>query len=247
MQPPRSLFLAAFGRRDDARAVLLRQREAARTGSAVAPDSTPTSSLEMFLESATLIGDADLAAWFAAPLWDCGTVTTGWMYTTMVNRHLGAAAALLGHPERALGYYERALADATAMRFRPEVALTRLGLAELLAGDFGKSDEGLDHLRLAIPEFEAMGMAPSLARAQALQDEITSRARPQPGLPGGLSEREAEVLRLIAIGKTNGEIAEALVISPHTVGRHVSNIFDKLSITHRADAAAWAVRNGLVE
>lgn len=62
-----------------------------------------------------------------------------------------------------------------------------------------------------------------------------------------LSEREVEVLRLVAAGQTNAEIAGVLVISPHTVGRHVSNIFDKLGSTHRADAAAWAVRNGFAE
>jgi DNA-binding CsgD family transcriptional regulator len=89
-----------------------------------------------------------------------------------------------------------------------------------------------------------LGMKPLVQRVRALQESLAS---PRPSLPGGLSEREAEVLRLMATGKTNGEIAEALVISPHTVGRHVSNIFDKLGITHRADAAAWAVRNGLVE
>jgi len=201
----------------------------------------------MFLEAATILGDAELAAWFAAPLWDCGSVTTGWRFTTMVNRHLGAAAALLGEPDRARGYYQRALSEATAMQFRPELALTRLGLAELLAAHFGKTDEALEQLDLAVPEFEAMGMVPSAARARALQERLASPVAPPRSLPGGLSEREAEVLRLIATGKTNAEIAEVLVISPHTVGRHVSNIFDKLGITHRADAAAWAVRNGLVE
>ena len=90
-------------------------------------------------------------------------------------------------------------------------------------------------------------MAPSLVRAGALQGRLESRGTPHPGPPGGLSEREAEVLRLIAAGRTNAEIAEALVISPHTVGRHVSNIFGKLGTTHRADAAVWAVRHGLVE
>lgn len=64
-------------------------------------------------------------------------------------------------------------------------------------------------------------------------------------LPLGLSAREVEVLQSIAAGRTNAEIADALVISPHTVGRHVSNIFGKLGIANRADAAAWAVRNGL--
>jgi DNA-binding NarL/FixJ family response regulator len=61
----------------------------------------------------------------------------------------------------------------------------------------------------------------------------------------GLSPREAEVLRLIAAGRSNRDIAEALVISPNTVARHISNIFDKLGVTNRTEAAAYAHRHGL--
>ena len=61
----------------------------------------------------------------------------------------------------------------------------------------------------------------------------------------GLSMREIEVLRLIAAGRSNAQIAEALVISPNTVGRHVSNIFDKIGAANRAEATAYALRNGL--
>ena len=57
--------------------------------------------------------------------------------------------------------------------------------------------------------------------------------------------REIEVLRLIAAGRSNAQIAEALVISPNTVGRHVSNIFDKIGAANRAEATAYALRNGL--
>jgi DNA-binding CsgD family transcriptional regulator len=60
-----------------------------------------------------------------------------------------------------------------------------------------------------------------------------------------LSAREIEVLRLIAAGRSNARIAEALVISPNTVGRHISNIFDKLGFANRAEATAYALRHGL--
>lgn len=62
----------------------------------------------------------------------------------------------------------------------------------------------------------------------------------------GLSPREFEVLLLVASGKTNKMIASALFVSEKTVDRHVSNIFDKLNVTSRAAATAWAYRNGLV-
>jgi len=60
-----------------------------------------------------------------------------------------------------------------------------------------------------------------------------------------LSSRELEVLRLIVAGKSNQQIADELVISPNTVGRHVSNIFDKIGAANRAEAATYALRQGL--
>ena len=61
-----------------------------------------------------------------------------------------------------------------------------------------------------------------------------------------LSDRELEVLRLIAIGKDNAEIARELFISPKTVKNHISNILMKLQIENRIQAAVYAVRSGIV-
>jgi DNA-binding NarL/FixJ family response regulator len=66
-----------------------------------------------------------------------------------------------------------------------------------------------------------------------------------PGAAGALSGREAEVLRLIAAGRSNAQIADALVISVNTVQRHVSNIFAKIGAANRAEATAYALRQGL--
>jgi DNA-binding NarL/FixJ family response regulator len=66
-----------------------------------------------------------------------------------------------------------------------------------------------------------------------------------PAWPAGLTGREVEVLRLIAAGHSNRAIAEALFISPNTVLRHVSNIFAKIGVANRAEAAAYATRQGL--
>ena len=63
---------------------------------------------------------------------------------------------------------------------------------------------------------------------------------------GSLSEREVQVLRLLAAGKTNRDIAEELFISEKTVARHVSNIFDKLGVSSRAGATAWAYQRNLI-
>ncbi len=67
-----------------------------------------------------------------------------------------------------------------------------------------------------------------------------------PGVLKGLTPRELEVLRLVADGKTDKEIAEELVISPRTANRHIANIFLKIDVTTRAAAAAYAIRNRLV-
>ena len=62
----------------------------------------------------------------------------------------------------------------------------------------------------------------------------------------GLSRRELEVLRLVAAGRTNREIATSLVISEHTVARHVQNMFAKLGVSSRAAATAFAFEHDLV-
>jgi NarL family two-component system response regulator LiaR len=64
--------------------------------------------------------------------------------------------------------------------------------------------------------------------------------------PDGLSQREVGVLRLVARGKTDREIAEELFISIRTVGNHVSNILKKTSTSNRTEAATYAARRGLV-
>jgi pimeloyl-ACP methyl ester carboxylesterase/DNA-binding CsgD family transcriptional regulator len=85
----------------------------------------------------------------------------------------------------------------------------------------------------------------------AYLDEPTIAARfieeREPVLPDGLSEREVQVLRLLASGKSNREIADWLVLSPHTVARHVSNILDKAGVQNRTEAATYAARLGLLE
>ena len=82
-------------------------------------------------------------------------------------------------------------------------------------------------------------------------DPTAAAARRRSRRPGGpaaggeLSPREREVLRLIAAGESNGQIAARLGISINTVERHVSNLYRKIEARGRADATAWAIRNSL--
>ena len=99
---------------------------------------------------------------------------------------------------------------------------------------------------MAIAEFEDMKMQPSLDRALALKDKAESAPIPTPALPDGLTAREAEVLSLIATGRTNREIGEELFIALNTVERHVSNILSKTGSANRTEAASYANQHGLV-
>ena len=88
--------------------------------------------------------------------------------------------------------------------------------------------------------------SPSSLFASLASPEPTSTA-PIGVVPESLTEREAEVLRLIARGMSNDEIAELLMIGRATVKTHVSNVLMKLSLRDRVQAVAYAYRNGLVD
>jgi DNA-binding NarL/FixJ family response regulator len=167
---------------------------------------------------------------------------------TCIPRHLGAAAALLGRRDEARAQYQSALEASRAMGFRPETALASLGLAELLLDSDGDDRvEALSHLEFAKRELGEMGMAPALAHAERLAREA-QRSMPPPPAAHDLTARETEVLRLLAAGNTNAEIADVLVMSVRTAERHVANIYAKLGTggpVARAVATAYAMSHGL--
>jgi DNA-binding CsgD family transcriptional regulator len=94
-------------------------------------------------------------------------------------------------------------------------------------------------LEAARSTFSRLGAAPDVAAVDRLLGRATAVSHP-------LTSRECEVLRLVATGRRNREIAELLVISEHTVGRHLQNIFLKLDLSSRAAATAYAYEQGLV-
>jgi DNA-binding CsgD family transcriptional regulator len=111
-----------------------------------------------------------------------------------------------------------------------------VGRACLVLGD---EDAFALELDAARSTFERLGAAPDVARVESL----TGVGKPA---GHGLTPRELEVLRLVAAGKSNKEIAAALVISEHTVARHVQNIFTKLDVPSRTAAGAFAFEHDLV-
>ncbi|MDZ7674519.1 MAG: LuxR C-terminal-related transcriptional regulator [Acidimicrobiales bacterium] len=115
-------------------------------------------------------------------------------------------------------------------------ASTRVLLAEAYRR-LGDEDAAQLELDAADAVFRRLGAAPGIERVAQLQDEAAR--------PAGLTERELEVLRHVADGCTNREIASLLLISERTVHRHLSNIFTKLGVESRTAAAAQAFRQGI--
>jgi DNA-binding NarL/FixJ family response regulator len=117
----------------------------------------------------------------------------------------------------------------------------------LRAGAIGylTKDAGRDHLRRAV-EAAAAGQAVLDPVVQARLVDVARLPSTAPAeLPDGLTEREGEVLRLIAAGRSNGEIAAELFVSEATVKTHVNHIFAKTGSRDRAQAIAYAHSHGL--
>jgi DNA-binding NarL/FixJ family response regulator len=119
-----------------------------------------------------------------------------------------------------------------------EAARVRLLMASACraVGDDDSAEMELDAARRVFAE---LGAAPDMTRAASLSRVMAGT------LPGGLTAREAEVLSLVAKGRTNRDIAGQLVISEKTVASHVSHIFTKLGLSSRAAATAYAYEHGL--
>lgn len=116
--------------------------------------------------------------------------------------------------------------------------VARIGVLLATAyGSLGDGDARALELDAAAATFERLGAEVDAARL--------ARIRVGVGPPGGLTEREGEVLSLVASGMTNRQIAGALAISEKTVARHLSNIFTKLDLPSRTAAAAYAFEHGL--
>ncbi|MDA0232862.1 MAG: LuxR C-terminal-related transcriptional regulator, partial [Chloroflexi bacterium] len=162
--------------------------------------------------------------------------------------------ALLGNIYRGLGRYEDSFAEF-------EKALTIVRTISVTDTGRGATDYGLI--------LRQRGEARDFERIRQLHDEVSEIARSHPiaafdfwegqlaealatgagrsSNPAGLTAREVEVLRILAGGGSNREIAERLFISQHTVNRHVSNIFSKAGCANRSEATLFAVRNRIVD
>jgi DNA-binding CsgD family transcriptional regulator len=160
------------------------------------------------------------------------------MLRAMAAQTRGAVELAAGGADRALVRLRQAGQAWHELEVPYEAAQTRV-LIGLACRALGDEDAFALELDAAHASFEELGAAPDLARIASLTAGAVSNTH-------GLSPRELEVLRLVASGKSNREIAESLVISEHTVARHVQNILTKLRVTSRGAAGAYAFEHHLV-
>ncbi len=201
------------------------------------PPFVRASLLSAQVEVALVEGDADLARRARDDLDAIATEVQSEALSALAATATGRVRLAEGDAEAALAALRPAAATWRALGMTCELAETRsiVGLALRALGDA----EGAQlELRSAQRAFEEVGATGDAKRVDA-------RMAGSPALPKGLTDRECEVLRKVAAGHTNRQIAEDLVLSEHTVARHLSNIFTKLGVTSRTAAAAFAFEHDL--
>jgi DNA-binding CsgD family transcriptional regulator len=245
--------LAEAGRADQARAEV--KRLAAGNLAAVPRDLTWSWNLALLAYACHHLGDAELAVTLHGllePYADRNIATgrVGAMCLGPAAYFLGLLDLALDRPEQALRRFEDAATLADRIQAPPMVAHSREGQARALLaldrpGDRQQAAALLEEVAATAEELGIHGLG---ERARDLWAEAAAPA-PAAALawPAGLTSREVQVLRLIAAGRSNQAIAETLYISPNTVLRHVSHIYAKTGVANRAEAAAYATRQGLAE
>ena len=155
--------------------------------------------------------------------------------TADANRATGAVLLAEGDAARALATLHEACRRCVELGAPHECALTRVLLADSYAA-LGDAEAAARELDAADATFAELGAVTARATVAARRGSTAHR---------GLTGRELEVLACLAAGRSNREIAAALVISDKTVARHLSHIFAKLGVTSRTAAAAYAFEHGL--
>jgi DNA-binding CsgD family transcriptional regulator len=157
------------------------------------------------------------------------------------DRYLGMLAATLGEAERAEEHFERAMDQNRRMGAWTWVAHTAYEYGRFLRGRGpGARDRAQALFGEAAGLAEQIGMEGLLEKIRLLGVPASESV-----LPGGLSPREAQILKLVATGLSNREIGEELTISEHTAANHIRSILRKTDCANRTEAASYAHRHGL--
>lgn len=154
------------------------------------------------------------------------------------DRADGSVLLAKGEPDAALVALRQSWRAWQSLEVPYEAARVRalIGEAFKALGDEDAAEMEFDAARWV---FQQLGAAPEMARVNRLSRQRGSKRE-------GLSGRELEVVRLVAAGHTNREIATELILSEHTVARHLQNVFAKLHVSSRTELAAYAFEHGLL-
>jgi predicted ATPase/DNA-binding CsgD family transcriptional regulator len=206
-------------------------------------------SLTYLTDACAAVGDQELAALVRPELEPfAGTVVVigyGVACYGAADRYLGMLAATLGDWEDAEARFAAALDLNRQMPAPTWLAHTEYEYARMLqaCGGEGDADRATSMLAEASSLAERIGMSALRARIGRLSAPMV-QAGP---LPDGLSPREGDILRLVARGLSNRQIAEELFISTHTAANHIRSILRKTSCANRTEAATYAHRHGLAD
>lgn len=176
-------------------------------------------------------------------------VSAGFACYGAASCYLGLLAATMSRWEEAERHFQDALEMNQRMGARPWLAHTQYEYAEMLLarGQAPDRAKAVSLLGEAMPISQELGMRSLELRVRGRLEQTKTQPSVAPALPDGLTEREVEVLRLLATGKSNRDIAETLYISLNTVANHVRNILTKTRTANRTEAAAYAIHQRLVE
>jgi len=195
--------------------------------------------LPAYVEIVLAVGDIEEARNACRELEEIAARYESAMLSAIVAYARGAVHLAEGDAQAALSALRDASVVWQELEAPYDLARTRV-LVGLACRALGDDDAATLELEAARAAFERLGAAPDVARVDALVGQTSGRDL------HGLTERELQVIRLVAAGKSNREIASMLVISEHTVARHVQNIFAKLDVSSRAAAGAFAYEHDLV-
>ncbi|HSI93446.1 MAG TPA: LuxR C-terminal-related transcriptional regulator [Jiangellaceae bacterium] len=210
---------------------------------AIGPADLPLHAPELTLlaEVEVAAGDLEAAQAVCERLDRMATATAVPRVRALADYAAGISGAAAGDPA-ALGRLEAALPSFVAAGLPLEEARTRLAISRLLAES--SPMVAVAEAKAALEIFDSLAAHPDADAAARHLRGLGQTARAAPRREGPLTTRESEVLRLVAEGMTNEDIAGRLYISRRTVEHHVSNVFAKLGLASRSEAVAYFLRHG---
>jgi LuxR family transcriptional regulator, maltose regulon positive regulatory protein len=200
--------------------------------------------LELLVRVQSALGERAGAAATLNDLREISTTVATQPLRASVNFSEGVVAAADGDYETARQSFEDAVNLFQQISAPYETALARTELAGVLPA-LGRMDAAEKQARVALESFRKLGASQETDRTAALLRRLQTPERTRETL-SGLTHRELEVLRLVAKGLTDGQVAERLYISPRTVSQHLRSVYKKLGVPSRAAAARRAVEQDLL-